>query len=55
VTPEEFKAAIENVVSDGWYTGDWHEEADAIMCELLKQLGYGEGIEIYLSRERWFE
>lgn len=70
MTPAEFaaemKAIIErntSVVNDHnypWYEGtlfateDCHREHDKLMMILLRQLGYGEGIDIFESTKKWY-
>lgn len=52
MTPEEFLAKMQECV-----TGDIerdHGAADDLMCNLLIQLGYGEGIKIFKEMERWY-
>lgn len=31
-----------------------HETADKIMCNLLRELGYAEGIDIYEAGDKWY-
>ena len=31
-----------------------HVEADDLMCELLKSLGYGEGVEVLEDMDKWY-
>ena len=31
-----------------------HIEADALMCSVLTQLGYGEGVLNFLTMEKWY-
>ena len=52
MTPDEFArrmAAIE--------TGDPdadHGNADDLLCEVLRSLGYGEGVEIFINMPKWY-
>lgn len=52
MTPEKFKELIE-FNSKGCEESS-HIECDAIMCELLKSLGYGEGVKIFENMEKWY-
>jgi hypothetical protein len=64
MTPEEFKRQME--IIRGWEDDDskstpctsfgeeGHRKADYLMCTALKELGYGEGIEIFRSTDKWF-
>ena len=52
MTPEEFaKAMKETQCSD---TEIAHCLADDLMCDLLKSLGYEEGIAIFLESDKWY-
>jgi len=32
-----------------------HSDMDEIMCRLLRELGYGKGVDIFEKAERWYE
>lgn len=32
-----------------------HIQADELMCELLRELGYGEGVEIFEQMDKWYD
>jgi hypothetical protein len=53
LTPEEFKAAMSQAF-DKCDTESAHVYADELMCDLLRKLGYGEGIDIFDSEEKWY-
>lgn len=58
MTPEEFKEKI-LAIKEEYYDGIddeevWHRRADKIMCELLRNLGYGEGIDIFNQTPKWY-
>lgn len=55
MTPEEFAARMREIAKDA--AGDReaaHSHADNLMCEALKALGYGEGVEVFVRMERWY-
>jgi hypothetical protein len=52
MTPEEFKERMEKCRSEDIEAG--HGYADDLMCELLRSLGYGEGIEVFENMEKWY-
>lgn len=55
MTPEEFKQEMLKI-SDGENGIDGnHRDADALMCNTLSALGFGEGVEIFRSMEKWYE
>lgn len=31
-----------------------HIQADELMCELLRELGYGEGVNIFENMNKWY-
>lgn len=53
MTKEEFKNRMQ-AIADKRDTEGGHIEADDLMCELLKGLGYGEGVEIFEGMNRWY-
>lgn len=59
MTPEEFKQAMADAHKKYWET-KWLDEEyghiamDEIMCDLLKSLGYGEGIDIFENTPKWY-
>lgn len=54
-TPENFKEAMVKA-KQKWDddTEMSHIEMDSIMCDLLKHLGYGEGVEVFKAQKRWY-
>lgn len=62
MTPEEFAKAMRKI-SDNlnaptgnahYNEEDAHLEMDGIMADLLRQLGYGEGIDIFENTNKWY-
>lgn len=53
MTPEAFEQAMRDIVAT---TGidDGHQMADHLMCELLKSMGYGKGVEVFIAMEKWY-
>ena len=35
-------------------TGEFHINADGLMCEILKKLGFDEFVEIFENRDKWY-
>lgn len=58
MTPEEFKDEMVKCFSTpdsvGYNTEDKHREADGLMADVLRELGYGDGIDIFYDSERWY-
>lgn len=53
MVPEQFAAAMSRIsLSDDPENN--HIHADALMCKLLKDLGYGNGIDIFRSMNKWY-
>ena len=58
ITPEEFAKrmqGIKELYSDFHDTDERHIAMDNLMCELLRELGYGEGIDIFDNTSKWYE
>ena len=53
MTKEEFKKRMQ-AIADIRDAEKGHIEADDLMCELLKDLGYGEGVDIFEGMNRWY-
>ena len=53
MTREEFKNKMQTIADKRDIEGG-HIEADDLMCELLKDLGYGEGVEIFEEMGKWY-
>ena len=59
MTQEEFchemlmlKSKIGN---EKWYDQeDFHREADSLMCDLLSELGYSQGVEVFRNTPKWY-
>lgn len=52
-TPDEFLKDMQTVASSN--DPEWsHGYMDDMMCNLLKQLGYGEAIEVFRHTEKWY-
>lgn len=58
MTPEEFKQKMTDAYHDHYEVNDdeevVHYVMDGIMCELLRDLGYGEGIDIFNNTPKWY-
>lgn len=59
ITPKEFyekmKALSDSTVSDEYIDlEDQHIEMDELMCEVLTQLGYGDGVEAFKNAYKWY-
>jgi len=59
MTPTEFLTKMNQIFGrdkDGYSpdTEEAHVFADDLMCELLKSLGYGAGIEIFEKAGKWY-
>lgn len=70
MTPEEFKKKMEETYPPdvprnfgdlgirkirAYDPGSTHEEVDNILCDILTDLGYGDGVKIFKGAERWYD
>lgn len=53
LTPEEFEK-IMKTYSELSSKADRHELADKLVCDLLRALGYEDGVEIFEKMEKWY-
>lgn len=61
MTPKEFADEMRRITDDEqhksdpyWDTEQVHIEMDCVMCEVLEDLGYSEGIEIFRNELKWY-
>lgn len=58
-SPEEFLTAM-TAIKDGtcynrmYDEEDQHIDADRLMCQVLRSLGYGDGVAIFCDMPRWY-
>lgn len=53
MTPEQFDENMRKLLAH-YDAEEAHREADNLMCELLRSLGYGEGVQAFLESTRWY-
>ena len=54
-TPEEFKSEIEEIIElTGESKENCHSHMDNLMCRVLTELGYGEGIVLFKNQPKWY-
>lgn len=55
MTPEEFANKMRNIIVELGEDRDYlHRAMDRCMCDLLRELGYGEGIDIFDNQPKWY-
>lgn len=57
MTPEEFKSKMEEFVKDYERYEDeaeTHINMDGLMCQVLSDLGYSEGVDIFCKQDKWY-
>lgn len=61
ITPEEFYGRMRSIEyamehsEDPFYDKECaHMDADSLMAEVLTQLGYGEGVEVFKHMPKWY-
>ena len=52
MNPKEFKENMDALRSDDEVYS--HIAMDGLMCDLLSELGYGEGVEIFKDQDKWY-
>lgn len=55
LSPRSFAHRMQKLYEE--YGGDReavHAEMDDLMCNLLRSLGYGKGVEIFESTDKWY-
>jgi len=50
----EFNEKMKYIAENQWRTVDAHMEMDAVMCNTLEKLGFGNGVEIFEDTEKWY-
>lgn len=53
MTPEQFAQEMWRLAQTRG-AEERHMEADNLICDLLKALGYGEGIKVFLDMVKWY-
>jgi hypothetical protein len=53
MTPQEFANKMREFASDADIESG-HEYADALMCSILRQLGYGDGVDVFVNMDKWY-
>ena len=55
ITPEEFTKRMQEI-HDRYLDDEEvvHSEMDDLMCDLLRELGYGEGVDIFDKTHKWY-
>lgn len=53
MTPEDFTAKMEEI-SNNMDKEERHIDADILMCDILRSLGYEKGVEIFRSMDKWY-
>lgn len=53
MTPEQFAARMREFARHDDLEAR-HGNADLLMCRVLRTLGYGEGIEVYVEMGKWY-
>ncbi len=56
MSPEEFEKAMLEIYPKGHHIDEEHAHwvADKLMCRVLTELGYGEGVKIFDAADKWY-
>ena len=52
MTPDEFREKM--IAAQSADAEVAHSKMDELMCELLRELGYGSGVDVFDYQERWY-
>lgn len=53
ITPEEFKSEMARLANSNDIEGS-HGDMDDLMCNVLRSIGYGDGIDIFERAPKWY-
>lgn len=53
ITPKQFALRMKKIAAD-CDRESRHSNADDLMCNLLRDLGYGEGVETFDAMGKWY-
>ena len=53
MSPEEFCDRMKKILDDHDLESA-HSDADELMCEVLRQLGYGDGVKVFELADKWY-
>ncbi len=54
MTPKEFADRMRAITSEVVDIGGMHSDADDLLCEVLRSLGYEEGVAIFEGADKWY-
>jgi hypothetical protein len=55
MTPDVFAAKTrQRFPASGYDEESSHGQADRLMCEVLRSLGYGEGVDVFENADKWY-
>jgi len=55
MTPKEFKIKMQEIKdADDSDIESVHADMDALMCELLVELGYSDGVKVFEETDKWW-
>lgn len=55
ISKEAFLVRMENIFySSGKDVEGCHGAMDDLMCEVLRSLGYGDGVDVFEAAEKWY-
>ena len=53
MTPEEFTSKMVDIDLNG-DTEVAHSDGDDLMCDLLRELGYEDGVKVFEAMDKWY-
>lgn len=61
ITPQAFALKMRRITCKRVFGADHidimvsHREGDKLLCEVLRSLGYGQGVDLFEAMEKWYE
>ena len=53
MTPKEFAEVMQKLMRGSDEEVE-HQEADKLICKILTELGYGEGVAVFIAATKWY-
>jgi hypothetical protein len=54
MSPDEFKSRMRWIYRSPVDVESAHVAADALLCEMLRSLGYGDGVAVFEGSTKWY-
>ena len=54
ISPKEFAEEMKRIAEESTDEEKCHIEMDDYICDVLRQLGFGEGVAIFIDTPKWY-